>query len=147
VEEVDLHAESTERLDRARSLVLRGALALGVLIVLATLYLVASTIRLGVEARRDELMVLRLVGGTEVFVRAPFLFEGLVSGALGAAVAIGVLRAFYESAGPRLADALGAWLASAPIAFFPPAVCAAVIGGGALLGLVGACAAFSRELA
>lgn len=147
VEEVDLHAETTERLDRARTLVVRGAFALGILLLLATLYLVAATIRLGVEARRDELSVLRLVGGTESFVRAPFLLEGLVTGALGATLALGLLWGVCHSAAPRIAEALGAWLASAPVSFFPPLVCVAIVAAGALLGLLGASAAFSRELA
>jgi cell division transport system permease protein len=147
VESVDLHAETTERLDRARSLLTRGAVGVGVLLLLATLYLVAATIRLGVEARREELAVLRLVGGTESFVRAPFLLEGLVTGLGGAAVALGTLFALYHGVGPRVTDALGAWLASAPISFFPPLACAAAVLAGGLLGLLGARAAFARELA
>lgn len=147
VDEVDLHAETTEQLDRARSIVVRGAAGFGLLLVLATFYLVAATIRLGVEARRDELAVLRLVGGTERFVRGPFLLEGLVTGTVGAAVALALLWVGSRSALPRISEALGGWLASAPLSFFPPLVCLLGVAGGALLGLVGARAAFSREAA
>jgi cell division transport system permease protein len=109
--------------------------------------MVAATIRLGVEARRDELAVLRLVGATEGFVRAPFLLEGIVTGALGAAVALGLLLCTFRAATPRLAEVLGSWLSSAPLSFFPPLACVGIVLGGALLGLAGAGAAFSREAA
>lgn len=145
VEEVDLHAETTERLERLRALVLRGTLALALLIVLGTLYMVATTIRLGVEARREELAVLRLVGGTEGFVRAPFLLEGLVAGMLGATVAAAALHGIYRVVAPRVTDNLGGWLAAAPLAFLPGQAVLLAIVGGALLGCVGASAAFSQD--
>jgi cell division transport system permease protein len=147
VEEVDLHAEVTERLERLRTLVVRGALALALLIVLGTLYMVAITIRLGVEARREELSVLRLVGATESFVRAPFLLEGLMAGALGAGLAALTLRGIYRTIAPRVAEDLGSWLSAAPLSFFPGQVVVIAIMAGALLGCVGAGAAFSMERA
>ena len=143
VEDIDLHAESVERMDSLRALVLRGAWLFGLLAALATIYLVSATIRIGVSARREELSVLRLVGATESFVRAPFLFEGLVTGLLGAIVAVGLVAAAWHAFAPRVAAGLGDWLASAPLSFYPRPVLLAAVLGGALLGLVGARAAFT----
>ncbi len=145
VEEVDLHAESTERLFAARALVLRGALALALFVALATLYLVGTSIRLGVEARRDELAVLRLVGATESFVRAPFLVEGAMMGLVGAIVASAATWGIYQALAPHIAAGLGEWLSAAPLSFFPASIIALGVIGGALLGLLGAGVAFSRE--
>ncbi len=147
VEEIDLHVETAERLEGARRLLVRGALILAVLVVLATLYLFSTTTRLGVEARRDELSVLRLVGATERFVRAPFLVEGAAIGLVAAAISTAAVWAAYRAAAPRIVDTLGGWLAAAPIAFPPASVVALGLVAGAALGFLGASAAFGRERA
>ena len=50
----------------------------------AALLVVANTIRLAVYARRDEIEIMKLVGATDGYVRAPFLLEGALQGLLGA---------------------------------------------------------------
>jgi cell division transport system permease protein len=57
---------------------------------LATVLLIANTVRLAVYARREEIGIMKLVGATDSFVRWPFLIEGALLGAAGAAVAAGV---------------------------------------------------------
>lgn len=64
---------------------------LGAALLLATVLIVANTVRLTVFARRDEIEVMTLVGATGPFVRAPFLLEGLFQGALGGLFALGWL--------------------------------------------------------
>ena len=143
VEEVDLHAEDAERLDTIRDLVIRGAVALVLLMGLATLYLVGVTIRLGMEARREEIGVLRMVGATEAFVRAPFLVEGALCGALAACVAGGGLWAIYRAVAANLGASLGTWLAATQPSFFTPGLLACALCAGTLLGLSAAAAASS----
>ena len=65
-------------------------LALGLAIVLgvASIVLIANTIRMAIYARRDEISVMRLVGASNWFIRVPFLLEGMVQGLIGACLAV-----------------------------------------------------------
>ena len=61
---------------------------LAVLLVLASMLLIANTIRLSLFARRREVEVMKLVGATDWFIRWPFVIEGVIVGALGGVLAI-----------------------------------------------------------
>ena len=79
--------KTIDNLNQATSYVvwaLRGATAL---FFVASVLLIFNTIRLSIFARRKEIEVMKLVGASDSFVRTPFLFEGLVQGLIGAAVA------------------------------------------------------------
>ncbi|MGH8990789.1 MAG: permease-like cell division protein FtsX [Acidimicrobiia bacterium] len=95
----------------------------GVLLA-SSLFLIVNTIRLATFARRREIQVMKLVGATNWFIRVPFMFEGLVQGAIGAALAFAgvytlrvilsdlteksknLFQAFYVTAGDALAIGL-----------------------------------------
>lgn len=63
----------------------------GGLLLFATIFVVSNTIKLTVYSRREELEIMRLVGATDFFVKAPFLLEGLLHGLAGALLAAGGL--------------------------------------------------------
>ena len=65
--------------------------AITALLLVASLGLVANTIRLSIYARRREVEVMRLVGATNWFIRWPFILEGLVVGLIGAGTAVVIL--------------------------------------------------------
>ncbi len=82
-------------------MVLAAILALGVLLV------IGNTIRLAIENRRDEIVVVKLVGGSDAFVRRPFLYTGLWYGLGGASLSwIIVSAALWGLRGPLSALAL-----------------------------------------
>ncbi|MEZ5512081.1 MAG: FtsX-like permease family protein [Gammaproteobacteria bacterium] len=62
------------------------ALAIG--LALAVLLVIVNTIRLGIENRRDEIIIVKLVGGTDAYVRRPFLYTGLWYGLGGSVIAL-----------------------------------------------------------
>jgi cell division transport system permease protein len=68
-----------------------GGLAFALLLTIASILLIANTIRLSLYARRREVEVMKLVGATDWFIRWPFVIEGVVVGAVGAVLAIIVL--------------------------------------------------------
>jgi cell division transport system permease protein len=68
-----------------------GGIAFAALLTIASILLIANTIRLSLFARRREVEVMRLVGATNWFIRWPFVIEGVLVGAVGAVLAIVVL--------------------------------------------------------
>jgi len=84
VESVNYRKDLLALLDRQVGSVRTVGLALGCFIALSALFLVANTIRLAIHARRKSVRTLKLVGASRFLVRAPFLLEGCIVGALGA---------------------------------------------------------------
>ena len=116
---------------------------LGLLLALATLLIVANTIRLAVFARRDELDILALVGASRAFVNGPFLLEGLLQGAVAGAVALALLYALFRLVLPGFEFGLALLLGGVAPRFFEPHEMAALVAGGAALGFVGSAAALA----
>ena len=83
----------TQKILEVTNLVTITAAVLTVLLVLASVLLIANTIRLSLYARRREVEVMKLVGATDWFIRWPFVIEGMIVGSLGALLAICVLGA------------------------------------------------------
>ena len=92
--EVDLVQVDTEWVARFQSIleVLRGVVALATLLLaVGVIVIVGNTIRLDILNRRAEIEVTKLVGGSDAFVRRPFLYGGIWYGLGGAALALGIV--------------------------------------------------------
>jgi cell division transport system permease protein len=91
IQSVSNKKNDTKKLLEVTNLVTITAAALTVLLTLASVLLIANTIRLSLYARRREVEVMKLVGATDWFIRWPFVIEGTIVGAAGALLAIVVL--------------------------------------------------------
>ncbi len=120
------------------------AIALGLLVAFACVAISWSTIRLAVFARRSEVEILRLVGGTRRFVRAPFVIEGAIQGVLGAGFAIILLAFAFHSLAPHLERGLSLFLIAGAVRFFSMYEIILAMCFGALLGVIGARIAVAR---
>ncbi|WP_283788683.1 permease-like cell division protein FtsX [Bermanella sp. WJH001] len=87
VDSVQLDLLWVKRLYQFMELGQRLVWALAALLGLAVLLIIGNTIRLSIESRRDEIRVVKLVGGTDAFVRRPFLYTGLWFGLGGGIIA------------------------------------------------------------
>jgi cell division transport system permease protein len=88
IAEVKNRREDTDKILSATRVVKLTTAILSVLLVVASILLVANTIRLSLFSRRREVEVMRLVGATNWFIRWPFILEGVILGALGGLLAI-----------------------------------------------------------
>jgi cell division transport system permease protein len=146
VAEVDFGNAWLERLEALLRRARLAGLALLALLVAGTAVLVSNTLRLAVFARREEIEIMKLVGATDAFVGAPFLIEGLLQGLAGGGLAAAALLGLHAALAPRLAAALGLAAPLARGALLPWPLLAALVGGGALTGLVASGLALARFL-
>ena len=81
-----------QRLSAMTDLIARAVWVLTLLLAAAVILVIGNTIRLAIENRRDEILVAKLVGGTDAFVRRPFLYTGAWYGLGGGVVALVILQ-------------------------------------------------------
>ena len=72
--------------------------SLGIIVILVAVavFLISNTVRIGVAVRRDEIAIMKYLGASDMFVRGPFLVEGLVIGGAGSIIPIFLLRELYD---------------------------------------------------
>ena len=94
-----------------------GLIIVALLLTVASLLLVANTIRLSIYARRREVEVMQLVGATNWFIRWPFVVEGLVCGLIGGLIAVAILFVGKETVLDPLAESFDIVSSEQTIAF------------------------------
>lgn len=88
VEFVQLDTEWVQRLFAIMDIVRQGIILLGIMLSIGVLLVIGNTIRLAIENRRDEIVIVKLIGGTDAFIRRPFLYTGFWYGFLGGLLAL-----------------------------------------------------------
>src|SRR5690554_56820 len=87
IEQVQVDLGWLQRLNAMTDILARAVWALALLLGSAVILVIGNTVRLAIENRRDEILVAKLVGGTDAFVRRPFLYTGAWFGLGGGVVA------------------------------------------------------------
>lgn len=88
IDDVRYGEEWVEKLYRLRNIASVAGIALGVAFAAVAIIIIGATIRMTVLARAKEISIMRLVGATDMFIRLPFLLDGLVKGVLGGLLAL-----------------------------------------------------------
>ena len=132
----------TAMLDIAR----RGVLVVSALLALAVLLVIGNTIRLEIQSRHEEILVTKLIGATNGFIRRPFLYCGIWYGALGAAIAwLLVETGFWLLSGP-VAQLASLYHSDFNLKTLPFQLLGLLLAGGISLGLLGSWLAVGRHL-
>jgi cell division transport system permease protein len=132
-----------ERLSSVAAAIRWTGLALSTVLILAAALTISNVVRLALFARRDEIEIMELVGAPMSMIRGPFICEGILQGALGALVALVLLRvafAFSRASLDTVAQVSGVDAA----VFLAPSSALLLLAGGALVGCAGSLFAVRR---
>jgi len=144
IQSVSNKKNDTKKILEVTNLVTITAAVLTVLLTIASILLIANTIRLSLYARRREVEVMKLVGATDWFIRWPFVIEGTIVGAAGALLAIFVLGVTKVALLDPLADHWTLIAAPRTIAF--SALVIVLLAAGVLVSAVGSGLSLRRFL-
>jgi cell division transport system permease protein len=89
-----------------------------IVFVLISILVILNTIRLTIFTRRDEIEIMRLVGASDIFTKAPFIIEGLLYGIIGTIIATIIIRIGVASIVPMMERYLGLDVSSKMLGFF-----------------------------
>lgn len=146
VELAQLDMQWVKRLYAIMDIVERGVHILALLLALAVVLVVGNTIRLAIQNRRDEIVITKLIGGTDAFIRRPFLYTGFWYGFFGSILAylmiVGALFALRDPV--RVLS--GLYDSGFRLSSLETGTGAMLLGSGVLLGLLGSWLAVSRHL-
>lgn len=146
VEQAQLDLEWVQRLYSMMTLVSQLTMALALMLSMGVLLVIGNTIRLSIENRRDEILVEKLVGATDSFVRRPFLYTGFwygLGGGILASILIAVSMAWLDAPVARLADLYQSDFQLLGLSFIDSVTLSLT---GAMLGFMGAWIAVARHL-
>jgi cell division transport system permease protein len=136
VDDVRYGEEWVQKFYSMRRAATAAGIVLGIAFALAAMIIIGSTIRTSVLARSNEIGIMRLVGATDGFIRAPFLIDGLLKGLIGGVMAV-VLMWITRAALTATVFAFQ---------FFPLPVLVAGVAMGAVIGLLGSAVSVGRQL-
>ena len=136
VEDVRYGAEWVRRLDDLGAAMRRGAIAVGLVVALAILFILYNTIRLTVVARRPQVEIMSRLGATDRFIATPFVIEAMFEAFVAAMLALGMLFALQQTVVTRLVT----------VVFFSPPWIVGFVGAAIALAWLAASLVLSRVL-
>lgn len=98
IEEIKYHKDIVDNMLRIASFVRTIGLALILVLILIAMFIIANTIKLTLNARKQEITIMKYVGATNWFVRWPFFIEGMVLGLIGSVIALVFVYYGYQYA-------------------------------------------------
>ena len=146
VDEVQIDLLWVERLTSILKMFERFTGGLAILLIVALLLVMTNTIRLAIESRREEILVVKLVGGTDPFVRRPFLYLGVYYGVLAGLLAWVLLFAGLSWLDVTVRKVAELYQSDFTLTGMPVTDGLMLLGGAMLLGLAGAWLAVGRHI-
>ncbi len=136
VEDVRYGSEWLDKIFLLRRVAATASLVLGAAFAIVASLIIGAAIRMAIYARRDEIVIMRLVGATENFVRQPFLLEGLLAGVVGGVLAVVVTYAAFTIVSRSVIQ----------LEWLPMSWMGAGLGAGALVGVLASAVSVRRHL-
>ena len=96
IKKVNASAEVADILSNFNLLIGYVSIAIIILLLCVSVFLISNTVTIGIAVRKEEIAIMKLIGATNIFVRAPFVVEGILIGVIGSAIPLGVLYYLYQ---------------------------------------------------
>lgn len=91
-------ALTADTLSGANLLIAYVSLGIIVILLAVSIFLISNTVAIGISVRSAEINIMKYIGATDFFVRAPFVLEGMIIGLIGAVIPLGLIYSLYEYA-------------------------------------------------
>ncbi len=137
VESINDRREFAQKLSTISNLVNLISIAVVAALIIISLFIIANTIRATMYSRRFEISIMKSVGATNMFVRMPFLVEGMVIGIISAALSTGAVALLYEAVKRVITEAAGSWITVLPFSQMVVPLAISFLVAGILVGFFG----------
>jgi len=98
VREVNYSQVTADALSGANNMISYVSIGIIGILLAVSIFLISNTVMMGISIRKEEIGIMKYVGATDFFVRAPFVVESLLIGLIGAAIPIGIINFVYDKA-------------------------------------------------
>ncbi len=137
IEKINDRREFAQKLSTISNLINIISIAVVAALIIISLFIIANTIRATMYSRRFEISIMKSVGATNMFVRMPFLVEGMVIGFISAALATGAVALLYEGVKRVITEVAGSWISVIPFSEVVLPLAIAFVIAGVLVGFFG----------
>ena len=96
IRRVNKSVEVAEILTSFNLLVGYVSVAIIILLLCVSVFLISNTVTIGIAVRKEEITIMKYIGATDFFVRSPFVIEGMMIGAIGAVIPLGIIFVVYN---------------------------------------------------
>ena len=106
IRKITVRDDTIETLKNIGNGIKYASIAILILLVLISIFIMANTIKLTVHARRKEISIMKYVGATNSFIKAPFIVEGIVIGIISALISIVILGGLYNAVSSKISGSI-----------------------------------------
>ena len=146
VADVNAHIEYADAFISVRNVVSLISLALIIILIIVSFFIMSNTIKLATFTRREEIAIMRMVGASNGFIRCPFIIEGLVLGVLGGLLAFIIEWGLYSLLLSRVSGVASTLITLVPFSGVMWPLLLFFLGVGVIVGVSGGSSAIRNYL-
>ena len=149
VRQVNSSQQTADALTGANRLISYISVGIIGILLAVSIFLISNTVMIGISVRKEEIGIMKYIGATDFFVRAPFVVEGLLIGIIGAAIPLGIIYFIYIRAMNMILERfteIGSILQFLPVETIFSTLIPVSIGIGAGIGLIGSFVTVRKHL-
>ncbi|MCR4651711.1 MAG: permease-like cell division protein FtsX [Lachnospiraceae bacterium] len=107
IRQINSSQKTADALSGANKLISYISIGIIGILLAVSIFLISNTVRIGISVRKEEINIMKYIGATDYFVRAPFVVECLIIGLIGAAIPLGLIHFIYNKVLQMIIDRFG----------------------------------------